>query len=173
MKDVVFVGSSLDDLRRFARDAKHDMGQQLAMIQRGLNLIGLASSQVSMLDLIPSGGNFLMNTRGYSDVWDAVAETPAEAANVKIRSRPMIVLAEYVARQEITQVEAAKRFGVPRSRVSELMNGRIRKFSIDRLVNMAARVNLETHIVVNQSSGQPWISPDDDVRASKAEAGIR
>lgn len=37
MKHVVFVGSSLDDLRRFPRDARHDMGQQLAMIQRGMN----------------------------------------------------------------------------------------------------------------------------------------
>ena len=37
MKEVVFVGSSLDDLRRFPRDAKHDIGQQLALIQRGLN----------------------------------------------------------------------------------------------------------------------------------------
>ena len=114
-----------------------------------------------------------MNTKAYSDVWDAIAETPSEAANVKIRSRLMIALAEYVERQKITQVEAAKRFGVPRSRVSELVNGRISKFSIDRLVNMAARVNLETHIVIKQSSGQPWITPDDDVRAAKAEAGIR
>lgn len=37
MKSVVFVGSSLDDLRRFPRDAKHDMGHQLAMVQRGMN----------------------------------------------------------------------------------------------------------------------------------------
>ena len=114
-----------------------------------------------------------MNAIGYSDVWDAIAETPAEAASVKIRSRLMIALGEYVARQRITQVEAAKRFGVPRSRVSELIDGRISKFIIDRLVNIAARVNLETHIVVQQSSAQPWISPDDDVRAPKAEAGIR
>ena len=51
-----------------------------------------------------------MNTRGYSDVRDAIAESPSEAANVKIRSRLMIALAEYVARQKITQVKAAKAF---------------------------------------------------------------
>ena len=111
-----------------------------------------------------------MNRKLYFDVWDAIAENPSEAANLKIRSRLMIALAEYVERQKITQIEAARRLGVPRSRVSELVNGRISKFSIDRLVNMAARVNLETHIVVKQSSGHSWMAPDDDVRAAKANA---
>lgn len=114
-----------------------------------------------------------MNTKTYSDVWDAIAETAPEAANLKIRSRLMIALAEYVERQKITQVEAGERFGVPRSRVSELVNGRISKFSIDRLVNMAARVDLETHIVVKQSSGQSRITSGDGARAAKTEAGIR
>ena len=90
----------------------------------------------------------------YSNVWDAVADTAAEAANLKIRSRLMIALADYVKRRNITQVEAARRFGVPRSRVSELVNGKISKFSIDRLVNMAASVDLETHLTVRQRSQQ-------------------
>ena len=67
----------------------------------------------------------------------------------------MIALADYVAGENITQAEAARRFGVPRSRVSELVNGKISKFSIDRLVNMAASVDLETHIAV--ASTQPAI----------------
>ena len=90
----------------------------------------------------------------YSDVWDAIADTPAEAANLRIRSQLMIALTEYVKRQAITQQEASKQLGVPRSRVSELVNGKISKFSIDRLVNMASRVNLETQIVVKQN-GRP------------------
>ncbi len=90
----------------------------------------------------------------YSDVWEAISDTPAEAANLRIRSQLMIALTEYVKRQAITQQEAGKQLGVPRSRVSELVNGKISKFSIDRLVNMASRVNLETHIVVKQN-GRP------------------
>ena len=90
----------------------------------------------------------------YSDVWDAISDTPAEAANLKIRSQLMIALTEYVNGQAITQEEASKQLGVPRSRVSELVNGRISKFSIDKLVNMASRVNLETQIVVKQN-GKP------------------
>ena len=70
----------------------------------------------------------------------------------------MMALTEYVEKQTITQEEAGRRFGVPRSRVSELVNGKVSKFSIDRLVNMASRVNLETHIVVKQGS-KPILEP--------------
>ena len=104
--------------------------------------------------------------KAYSDVWDAIADTPSEAANLKIRSQLMMTLTEYVERQEITREEAAKRLGVPRSRVSELVNGRISKFSIDRLVNMAASVNLETRNVVKQSSTQSRVIPGDASHAA-------
>ena len=112
----------------------------------------------------------MKDTQTYSDVWDAVAETSSEAANLKIRSRLMIALADYVERQNITQVEAARRFGVPRSRVSELVNGKISKFSIDRLVNMAASVDLETHISVRHRSQQSNASGE-AVHAASVGAG--
>ena len=83
-----------------------------------------------------------MNIDTYQSVWDAIADSPEEAVNLKIRSQIMDILAAYIRREGITQQEAAKRFGVPRSRVSELVNDRISKFTIDKLVNMAARVGL-------------------------------
>ena len=86
----------------------------------------------------------------YRDVWDALAETPEEASNLKLRSQLMRAIETYIARERITQAVAAKRLGVPRSRVSELVNGRIGKFTIDKLVNMAARVGLSTTISINE-----------------------
>ena len=86
-------------------------------------------------------------------VWDAVADNPEEAANLKLRSQLMDALESYIGHENITQAEAAKRFGVPRSRVSELVNGRISKFTIDRLVNMASRVGLTTRLVVESPAG--------------------
>ena len=114
----------------------------------------------------------MTDTKTYSDVWDAVAETSSEAANLKIRSTIMIALADYVERQNITQAEAARRFGVPRSRVSELVNGKISKFSIDRLVNMAASVDLETHIAVRPHSQQSNAGGE-AVHAAGVRAGTR
>ncbi len=96
-----------------------------------------------------------METQAYESVWDAIANSPEEAANLKLRSQLMDALEAYIARERITQKEAAKRFGVSRSRVSELVNGRISKFTIDKLVNMAARVGLSPQMTVGHESLPP------------------
>ena len=91
-----------------------------------------------------------MQMHTYRNVWDAVADSPEEAANLTIRSQLMDRIEEYIERERITQEEAAKRLGVPRSRVSELVNGKISKFTIDKLVNMAARVGLTAKFTVSR-----------------------
>ena len=91
-----------------------------------------------------------MEIHTYQSVWDAIADSPEEAANLKLRSQLMDAIKAYIDHENITQKEAAKRLGVPQSRVSELVNGRISKFTIDKLVNMAARVGLTTRITVKR-----------------------
>ena len=91
-----------------------------------------------------------MEIHTYQSVWDAIADSPEEAANLKLRSQLMDAIKAYIDHENLTQEEAAKRLGVPRSRVSELVNGRISKFTIDKLVNMAARVGLTTRITVRR-----------------------
>ena len=81
-----------------------------------------------------------MEIHTYRSVWDAIADSPEEAANLKLRSQLMDAIKAYIDHENLTQEEAAKRLGVLRSRVNELVNGRISKFTIDKLVNMAARL---------------------------------
>ena len=83
-----------------------------------------------------------MKVDTYQSVWDAISDSSKEAVNLKLRSQLMDILAAYIRNEGITQKEAALRFGIPRSRVSELVNDRISKFTIDKLVNMAERVEL-------------------------------
>ena len=89
-----------------------------------------------------------METQAYESAWDAIADSPEEAASLKLRAQLMDALEAYINRERITQKEAAKRFGVSRPRVSELVNGRISKFTIDKLVNMGARVGLSTQMTI-------------------------
>ena len=89
-----------------------------------------------------------MKIRSYRSVWDAIADSPEEAANLKLRAQLMDAIKAYLDHEGITQAEAAQRLGVPRSRVSELVNDRISKFTIDKLVDMAARVGLSTQMTV-------------------------
>lgn len=91
-----------------------------------------------------------MEVDSYRSVWDAIAESPEEACNLKLRSRIMDAIEAYIEREGITQHVAAERLGVSRSRVGELVNGRISKFTIDKLVNMATRVGLTASIRIEE-----------------------
>lgn len=89
-----------------------------------------------------------MSNKRYTNVWDAIEDTPAQAENMKLRSALMIALNEYLVREGLSQTQAAKIFGVTQPRVSDLVRGKIDVFSIDALVNMlaAAGLHIEAHI---------------------------
>ena len=81
-------------------------------------------------------------------VWDAIETTPALAENMKLRFSLMLALRDHIAREGLTQAQAAKIFGVTQPRISDLTRGRIDLFAIDTLVNMLATAGLriELHI---------------------------
>ena len=56
----------------------------------------------------------------FENVWDAIEDTPALAENMKLRTTLMLALKDHIAREGLTQSEAAKIFGVtqPRSPTS-------------------------------------------------------
>ena len=74
----------------------------------------------------------------YASVWDALADTPEEAANLRLRSALMQQIARLVERKGWTQAEAAAHCGVAQPRINDLLRGRIARFSLDALVNIAA-----------------------------------
>lgn len=71
-----------------------------------------------------------------------LVETPQEAANLTARGMLMIAIEQRIIEAGWTQVEAAARLRVTQPRVSDLLNGKINKFSLDALVNMLAPVGL-------------------------------
>jgi predicted XRE-type DNA-binding protein len=79
-------------------------------------------------------------SKGYSNVFEALEDDPAVAQNLKIRSELMISLRQYRVDADLEQKKAAEIFGVHQPRISDLMRGKIDKFTIDMLVNMLARV---------------------------------
>jgi predicted XRE-type DNA-binding protein len=77
-------------------------------------------------------------TKTYVSVWDALADTPEAATNLRMRSALMQQIARLVEREGWTQAEAASRCGISQPRVNDLLRGRIARFSLDALVNIAA-----------------------------------
>lgn len=89
-----------------------------------------------------------MSKQRFGSVWDAIEDTPGEAANMKTRAALMLVISEHIRTNNLTQAEAAQLLGVTQPRVSDLMRGKIDLFSIDTLVNMlaAAGMQVELHL---------------------------
>ena len=81
----------------------------------------------------------------YASVWDAIADTPEQAANLRARSELMRQIAVIVHDSGWTQADAAQRCGVTQPRMNDLLRGRVSRFSIDALVNIATAIGRTVH----------------------------
>jgi predicted XRE-type DNA-binding protein len=83
-----------------------------------------------------------MSNERFASVWDAIEDNPAQAESMKPRSALMMALKERIAREGLSQLQAAKIFGVTQPRISDLLRGKIELFGLDTLVNMAVAAGL-------------------------------
>ena len=88
----------------------------------------------------------------FASVWDALEDSPAEAANMRMRSELMIAVQQVVAGWSLTQVEAARRLDVTQPRLNDLLRGRIGKFSLDALILLAERAGLSVHVQIERAA---------------------
>ena len=87
-------------------------------------------------------------TESYANVWDALADTPQEAANLKVAFLPELMnqISALIKSNGWTQREAARRCGVTQPRLNDLLRGRLSRFSLDALVNIAAALGCRVHV---------------------------
>jgi predicted XRE-type DNA-binding protein len=78
----------------------------------------------------------------FSSVWDAIEDTPQQAASMRARSELMMNLTEVIRERGMTQGDAAALFGVTQPRISDLTRGKINLFSLDTLIDMAATAGM-------------------------------
>jgi predicted XRE-type DNA-binding protein len=88
----------------------------------------------------------------FANVWDAIAETPEEAANLTLRSDLMDEIEAIIRANAWTQKEAAKRCGVSQPRINDLLRGRIARFSLDALVNIAAALGRKVKVSLEDAA---------------------
>ncbi len=88
----------------------------------------------------------------FDDVFDALTDTPAEAANMKARSALLSALVSRVKSWRVSQEAAARRLGITRPRLNDLMRGKLDKFSLDALVNLAAAAGLTLKIQIEDAA---------------------
>lgn len=93
-----------------------------------------------------------MKKKRFSSVWDAIEDTPQQAASMRARAELVIELTELIKRRGMKQADAAKLCVVARPRISELMRGKIDLFSLDALVGMAAVAGLAPQVIINKAA---------------------
>jgi len=79
-------------------------------------------------------------------VFSDLGFSSAEARNLQMRSQLMTALRKFVEKEGLTQAEAARRLKVTQPRVSDLMRGKISRFSLDTLVTMSGDAGLEVDL---------------------------
>ncbi|MEY5101036.1 MAG: hypothetical protein RJA36_3755 [Pseudomonadota bacterium] len=91
-----------------------------------------------------------MTANRFASVWDAIENTPQEAASMKARSSLMIELTTVIQERGMTQADAAELFGVTQPRISDLMRGKVNLFSLDTLMDMAATAGMSPVVKVSK-----------------------
>lgn len=78
----------------------------------------------------------------YSNIFEAITDSTEDAADMEFRADLMLVLRDYFRDQGMSQSQIGKKLDIPQPRVSELMTGKVDKFSADKLIGFLARVGI-------------------------------
>ncbi len=90
----------------------------------------------------------MTETQTFSSAWDALADTPEQAANLRARAELMRQIVAIIQASGWKQVEAAAHCGVTQPRMSDLLRGRVSRFSLDALVNIATALGRRVHLAL-------------------------
>ncbi|AFA75021.1 putative DNA-binding protein [Gordonia polyisoprenivorans VH2] len=100
-------------------------------------------------------------------VWDDIMDTPADAANMRIRAALLRAVREHIDTFGWSQTTAATTLGITQPRVAELMNGHISKFSLDTLVTLADQVGVHVTVEADALAGDAAMSPSEAAKLLK------
>ena len=87
--------------------------------------------------------------RAKANVFKELGFDPEESENLLVRADLMIELSRLIESKEWTQVEAAEIMGVSQPRISDLVRGKIDRFSIDTLVSMLGSAGIKVRITTS------------------------
>ncbi|MGH7961944.1 MAG: helix-turn-helix domain-containing protein [Candidatus Binatia bacterium] len=86
--------------------------------------------------------------RASGNVFRDLGFSSAEAENLKLRADLMIELTRLIRARRLTQARAASLLGVSQPRISDLMRGKIDRFSVDTLVAMLGHAGIHVRLTL-------------------------
>ena len=88
----------------------------------------------------------MIEVQTFNTVWDAISDTQEQAANLQTRAELMRQITIIIQANEWKQADAAVHCGVTQPRINDLLRGRVSRFSLDALVNIAAALGQRVHV---------------------------
>ncbi len=85
-------------------------------------------------------------TTSCGNIFEDLGFDPIEAEILALRTQIMIQIEKQLHAKRLTQTKAATLLGVTQSRVSDLKRGKASQFSIDTLLEWAARLGLHPKV---------------------------
>lgn len=83
------------------------------------------------------------------DVFQDLGFTSGDSEKLRIKTKLMSTIEAYIAEKGLTQAQASELMGVSRPRISDLVRGKLDKFTIDALVDMLSRVGFQVEITTS------------------------
>ncbi|WFU13039.1 XRE family transcriptional regulator (plasmid) [Rhizobium sp. CB3090] len=77
-----------------------------------------------------------------TSLFDVISDNASEAADMKFRADLMITLRDLFEDRGWKQADIAKALELPQPRVSDLMRGKIDRFSADKLIGFLAKLDV-------------------------------
>lgn len=91
-----------------------------------------------------------MKTESFRSVWDALEDDPLVARAMERRSNLLMLVQDKIEKGKWSQPEVAKMLGISQPRVSDLVRGKLSKFSLEMLLGFLERMGEEVRIEVGK-----------------------
>ncbi|MGL4602215.1 MAG: helix-turn-helix domain-containing protein [Plesiomonas sp.] len=89
---------------------------------------------------------------------ELITKDPVELSILTFKARLMMVLSHLIKERNLNQSEAAEFLGITQPRVSNLMNGKVSKFSIDVLIEMLGKFGYLFDVTFNANDDNNLLS---------------
>ena len=91
-----------------------------------------------------------MKTESFRSVWDALEDDPLVARAMERRSNLLMLVQDKIEKGKWSQRVVAKMLGISQPRVSDLVRGKLSKFSLEMLLGFLERMGEEVRIEVGK-----------------------
>ncbi len=95
-----------------------------------------------MTEIVKAGENLFL----------ALGFLPHEAEILQLRAELMGQLRLWIQDNELTQADAAERLGITQAQVSDLVRGKWKKFTLDKLLTLAVKVGMHIRLELDRAA---------------------